>query len=262
MIPCLTEVLPELAQRVESAGPILLGLDFDGTVTPICSHPEDVQLSVPTRAVLDRLSRKHRVTVMLVSGRGIQDLIKRVGLPGLVYAGNHGLQIRSQRLEFEEPAARGLASSLEHLTARLAARVRDIPGAVLEPKGLSTSLHFRNVAPGSWEELARAVQESVASDSEKFVVSSGHRVLEIRPRISWNKGHALTWMIEQLALGDDRLVVYAGDDRTDEDAFASHPEAVTIKVGDPATPTAARYWLAGPDEVLDFLHWLEDRLAN
>lgn len=262
MIPCLTEVLPKIAERINRSGPIVLGLDFDGTVTPLRSRPEKVWLSEPMRAVLARLSHNKRVTVMLVSGRSIEDLINRVALPGLVYAGNHGLEIRSEGLEFVEPVSRTLASRLQQLTEVLAARVRATPGVVLEPKGLTTSVHFRTVAPGLWEELAAAVQEAVAKDTERFVVTSGHRVWEIRPRVPWNKGTALTWVIEQLALQGDRLVIYAGDDQTDEDAFACHPDDVTVKVGDPATPTAARYWLADPAAVLLFLQWLESQVGN
>ena len=69
-------------------------------------------------------------------------------------------------------------------------------------------------------------------------------------------------MIRQLGDGTSRLVFYLGDDRTDEDAFASLPDGVTVKIGSPDDPTLARYRLPDPDSVHAFLEWLADRLAQ
>ena len=71
----------------------------------------------------------------------------------------------------------------------------------------------------------------------------------------------MRWALEQL--GDDpwHLVFFLGDDRTDEDAFASLPGTVTVKIGHPETPTLARYSLPDPNSVHAFLRWLADRLG-
>ena len=92
-------------------------------------------------------------------------------------------------------------------------------------------------------------------------MSSGHQVLEIRPRVSWNKGTAVQWVIERLDESSHRLVFYFGDDRTDEDAFASLPDGVTVKVASEATRTLARYQLTDPDAVEHFLSWLAEKLG-
>jgi trehalose 6-phosphate phosphatase len=262
MIPSLIDVLPEVARRIDRSGPILLALDFDGTLTPLRSRPAVVYLADAVRAVLNHLSRFERVTVMIVSGRSIEDLVDRVDLPGLVYAGNHGLEIRGLGLDFVEPTARALASRLQCLTEGLAVRVRSIPGVVLESKGLTTSLHYRTVAPEWRDEVAAAAMEAVTTDPQCFVANSGHCVWEIRPRVAWHKGSALTWVAEQLMNRDDRLVFFAGDDRTDEDAFASHPDAITVKVGCRDPSTAACYWLPDSESILLFLRWLESYLAR
>jgi len=262
MIPCLNDVLPEITQRIDRSRAILLGLDFDGTLTPLCDRPEVVALPDPVRAVLARLSRLRRVTVMIVSGRSIEDLVGRIGLAGLVYAGNHGLEIKGAGLAFVEPTACTLVSRLEHLTEALADRVRHVPGVVLEAKGLSTSLHFRKVAPESRNDLTTAAFGIVSEDSQRFVVKSGHLVWEIRPRVSWHKGSAVSWVAERLADRAGRLLFLFGDDQTDEDAFASHPEAVTVKVGDRAAATKARYWLPDPESVLQFLVWFASYLVD
>ena len=200
------------------------------------------------RAVLERLSRLKRVTVMIVSGRSIEDLVDRIGLPGLVYAGNHGLEIEGLGLAFVEPTARTLASRLEHLTEDLADRVRNVPGVVLEPKGLTTSLHYRTVAPESWDDAGRgrngwwrrpaAIRRHVRplrlGDPSPSSLAQG-----IGDRPGW---------LSVSAIGPDRLVFYLGDDQTDEDAFASHPGRRHGQ-GWQIAPrsTAARYWLPDPD---------------
>ncbi len=258
---CLSDARPEIAARIDESGWIIVGLDFDGTLTPLRPRPEDVTLAEPARALLARLAGFERVTVMIVSGRSLEDLTCKAGLPGLIYAGNHGLEITGPGLRFVEPAAAAMVQALEGVTADLRTRLANLPGALVEPKGLTTSIHYRSVAPEQWDDLARIVHEAVGDDSTRFVLTSGHCVWEIRPRVSWNKGHALDWTIRQLGDGAERLVFYLGDDQTDEDAFAVLPHAITVKVGMPETLTQAHYWLPDPDSVQVFLEWLVERLA-
>jgi trehalose 6-phosphate phosphatase len=101
----------------------------------------------------------------------------------------------------------------------------------------------------------------VASQADRFIILPGRRVWEIRPRVSWHKGSAVNWVASHLEHPDDRLVFFVGDDRTDEDAFASLPQGVTIKVGH-AAPTQARFELADPAAVELFLAWLLEKLSS
>ena len=137
-----------------------------------------------------------------------------------------------------------------------------MPGALVEPKGLTTSVHYRNVSPEHRDDLARIVHEAVATDAARFVLTAGHCVWEIRPRVRWHKGQASTGSSAISEIRRGRLVFYLGDDRTDEDAFASLPDGVTVKVGSPGAPTRARYRLPDPDSVQAFLVWLVGRLAR
>jgi trehalose 6-phosphate phosphatase len=258
----LMDRLPGIADRIDRAETILLGLDFDGTLTPIRQHPDDAVLSKPVRELLDRLARVSRVTLMIVSGRSLVDVASRVGLPELIYAGNHGLEIKGPGVEFVEPTASALADRLRELSGRLEALLAEIPGSLVEPKGLTTSVHYRNVAPEHADHLARIVRETVEADTTRFVLSAGHAVWEIRPPVRWHKGDALLWIIRQLEDCTSPLVFFLGDDRTDEDAFASLPDHVTVRIGSPDDPTLARFRLPDPDSVHVFLEWLADRLAR
>jgi trehalose 6-phosphate phosphatase len=81
-------------------------------------------------------------------------------------------------------------------------------------------------------------------------------VREVRPAVAWHKGDAVRWLAGQLSPGREGGVpLYAGDDDTDEDAFAALPGGITIRVGEGRT-TLARYSAGGPEEVHAFLDWL------
>jgi trehalose-phosphatase len=88
--------------------------------------------------------------------------------------------------------------------------------------------------------------------------------MEFEPDIEWDKRRAVTWIIEALGIDADRyLVLYVGDDETDEDAFqALARTGVGIHVGPEIMSTRANYRLADPDEVRSFLKWLTERAAS
>lgn len=48
--------------------------------------------------------------------------------------------------------------------------------------------------------------------------------MEIRPKIDWNKGRALQYLLDTPGFGSSTAVlpIYIGDDKTDEDAFEVH----------------------------------------
>ena len=91
--------------------------------------------------------------------------------------------------------------------------------------------------------------------------SLGKKVFEIQPDIDWDKGKALLKLMEALGIhAEDSLIIYIGDDLTDEDAFRALPnQGVGIVVADGATRlTRAQYRLADPKEVCAFLARLAD----
>jgi trehalose-phosphatase len=251
----LFENLTEISNRLRTASHVFLFLDFDGTLTPIVERPEMARLSPEIKDMLIRLSRRDNLTVAVISGRALDDIQALVGVDHLIYAGNHGMQINGQGLRFVEPTAISKQTTLQRLSEDLATRLRHLGGVEVENKGLTTSIHFRRAAAIAWDEIAQIVKTVVSAESHIFLLTTGKMVYEIRPRVNWNKGSAIRWIRGQLVKGN-ALSICLGDDVTDEDAFAAIPESITIKVGDPET-TAARYYIASPREVQEFLVWLE-----
>ncbi len=233
---------------------ILLCLDFDGTLIPIMDDPDEAHLAPPTRRLLASLARKKGFTVAVISGRSLADVRSRVGLGGLVYAGNHGLEISSPDFRYTETCAQANRAQLQQLARRLAP-LGAAKGAKLENKGLTLALHFRGVAPEEQPRLKQNVEAVMAETGGLFSLTAGKKVYDIRPNIGWHKGTAVEW-IRARSGGEGSLVLYAGDDTTDEDAFRALQKDITIKVGDAAV-SAAKYFLAGQREVNTVLTQLE-----
>jgi trehalose-phosphatase len=253
----LLEHLTEIGDRLDGAPVRLLFLDFDGTLTPLVDTPEQAHLSPAIRDVLRELVDRDPFGLAIISGRERADLHARVNVPGLIYAGNHGLEISGPGFLFIEPTAVACREALDDLADDLAIRLQPIAGALVEDKGLTLGIHYRQVAPGEHKEVHRIVQSALANPNRPFGMTEGARVHEIRPWVYWNKGTAVKWIQEKLGR-QDALIIYIGDDVTDEDAFAALPDGITVKVGKSAD-TRAQYQLKGPAEVQQFLHWLASR---
>jgi len=260
----LDEHRSEVEARVAAASSLVFYLDFDGTLAPIDVEPELARMAPETRTVLEELSRQEGILVCVVSGRSLADIKSRVGLTGLVYSGNHGLEIEGESLRFVHPEAGCGRAAIEDLNRRVAALPLLIPGVQLEPKGLSTTIRFRRADPTGRDQIKTIVRSLVPVEHPDLMVTEGLMNYEIRPRLDWNKGSAVRWIHERIK---DRaaLVFVIGDDRTDEDAFPSLADAITIRVG-PGDSTSARYYLPGQSDLGTLLGWLlelwKDRLGS
>jgi trehalose 6-phosphate phosphatase len=178
-----------------------------------------------------------------------------VAIPELIYGGNHGMEISGPGVSYIEPIARELSPRLHALGQEIAKKLQHIYGAFVEDKGLTLSIHYRRVAAIDDDEVSQTVRAAVTPLNDKFRITRGDKVFEIRPLTGWNKGTAITWVKQQLGKADT-LIVYLGDDETDEDAFqVLSANAVTIRVGT-RMQTAAQFVLPDPASVLEFLQWL------
>jgi trehalose 6-phosphate phosphatase len=176
-------------------------------------------------------------------------------LEGLTYAGNHGLEICGGGFNFIEPTAAAARQQLAQLSRKLAAMLRDIEGTVVEYKGLTTTIHYRQAAVGEIGKIETTVQAAVEEAAISFRTASSKMAIEVVPRTGWHKGKAAVWINQHL--GGKPLSVYLGDDETDEDAFRALPDGITVRVGN-SSATSARYRVADPPAVHEFLTRLAD----
>jgi trehalose 6-phosphate phosphatase len=252
---CLQEVMQRCLEHERCA----LLLDFDGTLAPIVSDPAAACPSPSMRAVLEVLARHPRYRLALISGRGLADLRRRIGDEGWYLAGNHGLEIEGPAGRYDHPEALRLRPQMTALRHELQAALAQIPGAIVEDKGLTLSVHYRQVPVARVPEVKRQVEHYTrpALESGVLVLRAGKAVLEIRPNVAWGKGEAVRWIIERLRQYPPTtsvLALYLGDDETDEDAFrALPPSGIGIVVGSDRPHSAARYCVDSVDDVERFL---------
>lgn len=244
----------EIAERTARAQNILLFLDFDGTLTPIVAHPDLAHLPHEMRATLRKLAQREDVRLAIISGRSLADVRARIGIAGLIYAGNHGMEISGPDLEFVEPQAASAREELQRLAEKLRVRLQHLTGVVVENKGLTASVHFRQTPAAQHEALQQIMQAELGGENRRFKLTTGKMVYEIRPRVNWHKGFAARRISASVARVGS-LIMCLGDDLTDEDMFLALPEAVSIKVG-AAEKSAADYFLADTRAVRAFLEWL------
>jgi len=202
-----------LAQSSLAKAPSGLLTDFDGTLSPIVADPSLARLVEGASAALARLARRLAV-VAVVTGRAADDARRMTHVPGLLIAGNHGV-------EWLEPdAARPrLPPQAAAVAERLEAALAGLPGGdglFVERKGASATVHYRGTPDPP--AARRAILDHVARRASELDVREGRMSVELRPRGLGDKGAAARAIVERFGL---RGVVVMGDDLTDLDMFAA-----------------------------------------
>jgi len=225
-----------------------LFLDFDGTLVEIAMTPDAVVIPLKLRPILAECVDTFDGAVAIVSGRPIEVLDTMLAPLRLPAAGLHGLELRMADGTVEEVAHR--TEGLAGLRTRFGSLAREDPRLVVEDKGSSLALHYRR-APERERELGDLVAGAVRRDTG-YHVMQGKMVLEVRPAHA-DKGTAVDRFLETPPFSG-RTPVMAGDDITDEDAFAAANRrgGISVKVGAGETEATCRV----PD-VAALHDWLE-----
>jgi trehalose-phosphatase len=260
----LLSVWSEVVKQLRGARHVLLLTDYDGTLTPIVDRPEMANLAEDTRRSIRSLARQRRFTLGVISGRALGDLKDKVGISGIIYAGNHGLEIEGPGISFVNPVAEELKPILGIMHYVLSRALGTIRGVFVENKGLSLSIHYRLVEERRAREVERIVKQVVggAEAAGQARITSGKKVYEVRPAVIWDKGKAVKLLVKRCGKGGRNsglLPIYVGDDLTDEDGFRvieNYVNGISVFVGEEGQPTTARYFLKSPVEVATFLDML------
>lgn len=252
----------ELEERLSGRRPAVF-LDYDGTLTPIVERPEDAIISESMREAVSGLAK--RCPVCVVSGRDRAVVQELMGLDNLVVAGSHGFDIWSpDEGTIEHDSGSGFEDLLEGVKAKLREETEDIQGASVEPKKASVAVHYRLVLEENRTKIKEIVDRLLADNPENLKVTPGKMVYELQPKIDWDKGKAVLYLLETLELDrDDVVPIYLGDDFTDEDAFeALEGRGIGVFVGVADDPelagrtTSADYVLSDIPDVERFLDGL------
>jgi len=250
---CLA-VLPEIDRVLRAAKRILIATDFDGTLCPIADAPSHVHLTPAMLEILQYASDCERITLSVISGRGLEDVRRRL-LLDIIFAGNHGLEIAGGGLRFEHAGALEFRQPLAGACQTLGAILHEWPSAWIEDKGLSVTLHFRKVEPRDHPGLLFSARRALGAYGSKLALRVGNKALEIRPKVQWDKGSALRYIQERAGPFD--LSICVGDDRTDETMFRANTQHLNIRVGS-VNGSAAALYLSDPTEVAMLLSHIVD----
>jgi len=238
--------------------------DFDGTLSPIVDQPEAAEITSENKRLLLDLLDKVAV-IGIISGRSVADIAARVGIAGLTYVGNHGLE-RWQ--DGKRTAADAVKPYLDEIAqAAGEVRLRLLPGMQLEDKQVTLSIHYRQTAePDQVREAFMPTAEEIAG-RHGLKLFEGRRIFELRPPIPLDKGSAFLGLVDEFQLDG---AVFIGDDVTDTAAFQAASklrhsgdcQAYSVGVIDRETPQSVAELsdvsVAGVEGVSSLLSWLNE----
>jgi trehalose 6-phosphate phosphatase len=250
----------------EEPGRTAILTDVDGTLAPIVERADEAAVPAAAREVLAALSERYAL-VGCISGRQAQDARRLVGLDSLAYAGNHGLELLlpGEEAPRPDPSLAGREREAAEFLASVDEARLVTAGLRQEDKGPIQALHWR----GSDDEAAAESRaHELANEAGRAGLEPrwGRKVLELRPLGGGGKDGAVASL-----LADERLdrAAYAGDDRTDLDAFRRLRElgeegqlsaAVCVGVLSPEGPAELAeecdVTVTGLDGWLEILRWL------
>jgi trehalose 6-phosphate synthase/phosphatase len=253
--------LPEFLRRVRARPQISLILDYDGTLVPFAPTPEAAPPGRDLLQLLRGLAERPGTRVHLVSGRLRETLDEWFGSLSIGLHAEHGFASRRPTddhwIEHPVPAPdwkERIRPVLEHF-------VHTTPGSFIEEKRVSLAWHYRAAAqearePAFVESRARELRLLLESTQSSLPVEvlPGKMVVEVRSR-GVSKANVVSLILADHEPADAILAM--GDDRTDEDLFASLPAgSLTVHVGEGAS--RALYRVADPASARQLLASLLD----
>ena len=239
-------------RQLGAADGLLVALDFDGTLAPIEDDPDAPEITPANRRAVEQLVDHPDTMVAVVSGRQLADLRPRVGIDGVRYVGNHGLEYTVDGERLIDPEAEARMEDLQRVREDIEARLADMTGVHVEDKAVTLTVHYRRARDAS-AEAVEAIVNDVVGPVEGLKTGSGKMIVEVKPTVEWHKGAIVEWLADDVP--DSWQTVYVGDDTTDEDAFKVLGEGdFGVLVGERST--AADYRVPAQCEVSRLLNWL------
>jgi trehalose 6-phosphate phosphatase len=233
---------------------LLVALDFDGTLAPEVDDPAHARALPEARAAVLRLLQMPRTRVAVVSGRSIESLEEVVGLPdNTLLVGSHGVELRLDEPQVHVGLDTTEIRQINYLGEVLGEVADNIDQVWLEPKPAGFALHTRLATEHNSRHAHLEAFEELGHEIDAYMVRTGKDVLEFSVR-GTTKGDAIEHLREYTK---STAVFFAGDDVTDEDAFAAlGPDDLGLKAGDGTT--LANYRVKGPVEIARAIALLAD----
>lgn len=254
-----------LARRLALADHLLLCIDYDGTLVEFAADVRHTATPESAVTLLRGLLTHPRITPAIVTGRSMEDVRARIDLPGLILAAEHGKDIEAPGWKRSFKPEPEVQAAIDRIAERWEILLEGQPGCYMQRKPLSGTFSTRRAPVEMWEPLAAAARECGREELAAGLVTftGGKGLVELRPRGGWTKATATLLLAERerAARKDESvLVVFLGDDLTDEDAMEQlHrvPPSLGVRIAeDRPLTTAGDVLLRSVDEVHETLRRL------
>ncbi|XLR09743.1 hypothetical protein S83_037681 [Arachis hypogaea] len=274
--PNALENFEEILSIANKGKEIVLFLDYDGTLSPIVEDPDQAHISDAMRTAVREVA--FHFPTAIISGRQRNKVYEFVKLRNVYYAGSHGMDIstplgssnnqnqKHQTKVIDENGnqfvnflpAKEYLSTIQEIIEVLRKNIATIKDSTIEDNLYCISVRYRRVKREEDVGVLKEIVESIMKAYPDFQISGGRKVMEIRPKINWDKGRALLYLLDTLGFDNFNhvLPIYIGDDKTDEDAFkviVEKGEGFPIIVSSVAKETMASFSLRDPSHVMTFL---------
>jgi len=266
-----------LDELVAAAGRCVVGLDFDGVLSPIVDDPAEARIHPDAPGVLVDLAGVVRA-VAVITGRparqalalgDLDEVGAEIGEQGselFVFGqyGNERWSSTQRRVVSPRPPA-GLSTFERELPGLL--RRFDVTEAYVEEKGLAVAVHTRrlNDPRGVRDRLMEPMRE--LAERHRLVLEPGRNVIEVRSP-GMTKADAVRTVVSEQDAGG---MLFAGDDLGDLDAFEAVGElrdrglptllVCAVSEEENALAEHADVLVDGPEGVLDLLREITSRAA-
>lgn len=191
--------LTDIQDLLAVAGTVVIAMDFD------------IDGATPA---LHRLAAAPRARVIVLSARSVADVRRRLPIDA-IFAGNHGLEIAGGPFNFVHPEAERLAPQLARLCEAMEQAIAPWAGVRLENKRVTATVHLRDCPVDDRCQVRDAIRSVVRPVDDIFTLCSGRATFEITPRIGWDKGSAIKYILRELAV-EDALTLCIGDEESQD----------------------------------------------
>ena len=247
-----------LNEKYAVASNRLLLLDYDGTLVPFSSLPDQSQPQKALLDVLEVLGRDEQNSIYIISGRDSKTLDKWLGHLPVNLVAEHGAKIKMAGKDWRVDSHISIDENWKEVVSNLMqSYVKRCPNSFIEEKEFSIVWHFRNAEPQQAKMRAIDLYAELRHISHTFNVHvlKGNKIIEVH-----TKGINKVYIVRKLLKENDYdFILACGDDNTDEDMFkvlAKNENAYTIKIGDEAS--YAKYNLYTPQMTLSLLSFFQN----
>lgn len=227
-------------------------LDFDGTLVDLEERHDMPRLGEKMQNALRQLARTYPLVV--ISGRSLTDVKKRIGVRGIAYAGCHGLEWQTKTTRYAAPMPDNTKVAFLHAKKQLRLLAKKSK-AIVEDKKYSFALHYRTLSAAGRRVFVQEAKKIIADTDKKrrlLRVINDQYTFDVMPSVAVSKGTCAKILFDKLKPSHRAVPIYIGDSQTDEDAFKAFSRGITIRVGKKAV-SAAAYYVSDRADVDSFL---------